>query len=122
MTFRSKEVLNRIDGLINDLRRLKALLRKSILPCVTRETSSRSSIKPRELLDVSVDGIPAPFQIFGIRRAGSDRGGAAHGRQRVAQLVGQHGEERVLVLRGLTKRLRLPPPLVLQMLPGCDVT
>ena len=96
-------------------------LRSRILPRVIRETSNRSSISRDRCLTwrliTSMD--QAIWSAASVRVANCD--GAADRRQRVAQLVCQHGQELVLAAVGLGQLLQPAPQLVLQALPIGDV-
>ena len=60
---------------------------------------------PGHVLDLLGDDVDRPTQIGAVRPFDAhDLNGVADGRQRVPQLVGEHGEEMVLALIGVAKR------------------
>ncbi len=65
-----------------------------------------------QMLDLTLHGLPHLFPDVAVRRPRLHGERVADGRQRIAQLVRQHGEELVLAVIGVAKRFFRPPPVV----------
>ena len=65
-----------------------------------------------EVLDLAFHGLPHLVPDFAVRRPRLHGERMADGRQRIAQLVRQHGQELVLAMVGVSKRFFRSPPVV----------